>query len=83
MWVYILKHKHEVFRRFQEWKALVEKSSSRQIKALRSDNVGKYTSHEIESYLTKEGIKHELTTPHTPEQNGVAERLNRKLIEGV
>ena len=83
MWVYILKHKDEVFRRFQEWKAQVEKSSGRQIKALRSDNGGEYTSNEFESYLTKEGIKHELTTPHTPEQNGVAERLNRTLIEGV
>jgi hypothetical protein len=83
VWVYILKHKHEVFRRFQEWKAQVEKSSGRQIKALRSDNGGEYTSHEFESYLTKEGIKRELTIPHTPEQNGVAERLNRTLIEGV
>ena len=37
----------------------------------------------IYSYLTKEGIKHELTIPHTPQQNGVAERLNRTLVEGV
>jgi len=38
---------------------------------------------EFALYLTKEGIKHELTTPHTPQQNGVAERLNRTLIEGM
>ena len=83
VWVYILKHKGEVFQRFREWKALVEKTSGRQIKTLRSDNGGEYTSSEFTSYLTKEGIKHELTTPHTPQQNGVAERLNRTLIEGV
>ena len=83
VWVYILKHKSEVLQRFQEWKALVEKSSGRQVKILRSDNGGEYTSREFTSYLTKEGIKHELTTPHTPQQNGIAERLNRTLIEGV
>ena len=79
-WVYILQHKSEVFQRFQEWKALVEKS---RVKIFRSDNGGEYTSSEFTSYLTKEGIKHELTIPHTPQQNGVAERVNRTLIETV
>ena len=61
----------------------MEKSSGRKIKTLRSDNGGEYTSTAFASFLTKEGIKHELTIPHTPQQNGVAERLNRTLIEGV
>ncbi len=34
-------------------------------------------------YLADEGIRHEFTIPHTPEQNGVSERLNRTLIESV
>ena len=72
VWVYILKHKSEVLQRFQEWKALVEKSSGRKVKTLRSDNGGEYTSAEFALYLTKEGIKYELTTPHTLQQNGVA-----------
>ena len=83
VWIYILKHKGEVLQRFQEWKAMVEKSSGRKVKTLRSDNGGEYTSTEFTSYLTKEGIKHQVTTPHTPQQNGVAERLNRTLIESV
>ena len=83
VWVYILKHKCEVFQRFQEWKTLVERSSGRKIKTLCSDNGGEYSSIEFASCLTKEGIKHELTTPYTPQQNGVAERLNRTLIEGM
>ena len=83
VWVYILKHKDDVLQRFREWKALVEKSSGRMIKTLRTDNGGEYISTEFNLYLTKEGIKHELTIPHTPQQNGVAERLNRTLIEGV
>ena len=83
VWAYILKSKDEVFAHFQKWKAQVEKSTGREVKILRSDNGGEYTSKEFNSYLTTEGIKHEQTTPHTPQQNGVAERLNRTLIEGV
>ena len=83
LWVYILKHKSEVFQRFQEWKALVETASGRKIKTLRSDNGGEYTSTEFAAFMAKEGIRHEFTIPHTPQQNGVAERLNRTLIEGV
>ena len=68
---------------FSQWKAQVERSTGRQVKTLHSDNGGEYTSKEFALYLAKEGIKHELTTPHTPQQNGVAERLNRTLVEGV
>jgi len=83
VWVYVLKHKSEVFQRFKEWKAIVENSTGMKVKALRCDNGGEYTSGEFAAYLTKEGIRQELTTPHTPQLNGTAERLNRTLIEGV
>ena len=81
VWVYVLKRKVQVFERFLEWKALVEKSTGRKLKALRTDNGGEYTSTEFETYLKKEGVRHELTVPKTPEQNGVAERMNRTLVE--
>ena len=83
VWIYIIKNKIEVFQRFREWKAQVERSSGKKIKIFRSDNAGEYTCSEFATYLTQEGIKHEFTTPHTPQQNGAAERLNRTLIEGV
>jgi len=51
VWVYILKRKDQVFERFLEWKALVEKSTGRKLKALRTDNGGEYTSAEFEAYL--------------------------------
>ena len=62
---------------------MVEKSSGRKIKTFHSDKGVEYTSTEFHTILTQEGIKQELTTPHTPQQNGAAERLNRTLIEGV
>ena len=82
-WVYPVKTKDQVFDRFLEWKALVEKSSGKKIKVFRTDNGGEYTSRKFEDYLKSEGIHHECTNPKTPEQNGVAERLNRTLVESA
>ena len=50
-WVYPLKTKDQVFDRFLEWKALVENSSGKRLKTLRSDNGGEYTSKRFETYL--------------------------------
>lgn len=83
VWVYILKQKSEVFSIFKIWKNMVEKQSECHVKSLRTDNGGEFTSNDFEKYLSKEGIRHELTIPHTPEQNGVAERMNRTLVEAT
>ena len=53
------------------------------MKILRTDNVGEYTAAEFKRFLKAEGIRHVLTVPKTPEQNGVDERLNRTLVETV
>ena len=83
VWVYVIKHKDEVFQKFMEWKSLVENSSGHKVKKLRTDNGGEYTSTEFESYLKDEGIEHQYSIPKTPEQNGVSERMNRTLVETV
>jgi hypothetical protein len=51
-WIYSLKTKSEVFKRFQEFKALVEIQTGRKIKVLRSDNGGEYTSTEFKDFCT-------------------------------
>lgn len=48
---------------------------------LRSDNGGEYISNEFKSLLTRHGIKHELSAPHSPHQNGTAERNWRTLFD--
>ena len=68
---------------FWNGKQLLKNSSGRKLKTLRTDNGGEFTSTEFENYLKTEGVKHELTVPKTPEQNGVAERLNRTLVGAV
>ena len=83
VWVYPMKHKSEVFDRFLEWKVMVENASGNKLKVLRTDNGGEFTSTKFEEFLKSKGIRHERTIPKTPEQNGVAERLNRTLVETV
>ena len=53
------------------------------IGTLRTDNGGEYTSQEFEKYLQENGIKHQTTVPYNPQQNGVAERMNRTLLNMV
>jgi hypothetical protein len=51
------------------------------VKKFRSDNSTKFKNIQVEDFLDEEGIKHEFLTPYTPQQNGVAKRKNRTLIE--
>ena len=83
VWAYAIEKKSDIFQKFCEWKAEVEKSLGQSVKILCTDNGGEFTSDEFEKYLKKEGIKHQLTIPKCPEQNGVAERFNRTLVEMV
>ena len=83
VWAYSIKKKSDIFQKFCEWKAEVEKSFGRSVKVLRTDNGGEFTSDEFKNYLKKEGVVHQLTIPKCPEQNGVAERFNRTLVEMV
>ncbi len=50
------------------------------IKALRTDNGGEYISNPFKSYLESHGNQHQLTVAYTPQQNRIAERMNRTLI---
>ena len=81
--VYFLKKKSEVLDKLKEFEAIVTNECSQSIGKLRTDNGGEYLSKEFEMYLKSKGIQHELTIAHTPEQNGVAERMNRTLMESA
>ena len=81
VWVYVLKSKREVFEKFVEWKALVERQSECKIKVFRSDNGGEYTSKRFDEFLCIHGIARHTSAPYTPQQNGVAECANRTIVE--
>jgi transposase InsO family protein len=63
-WLYLLKTKDKVFNKFQEFKAEIENLTNKNIKTLRTDNGGEYTSKEFISFCKSAGIKRELTAPH-------------------
>eukprot|EP00253_Pinus_taeda_P012924 PITA_12924 len=73
--------KSEVFDRFKEFKPLVENQTEKKIKALRTDNGGEFCSKEFKEFYKKCGMTWQKTTPYTPQQNGVAERMNKTLME--
>ena len=82
-WVYFLKEKSEAFEVFKKFKAMVEKTTNLYIKALRSDRGGEYVSTAFTNYCEEQGIKRFLTAPYSPQQNGVAERKNRTILDMV
>jgi transposase InsO family protein len=51
------------------------------IKEIRSDNGTEFKNSQIEGFLEEEGIKHEFSSPYTPQQNGVVERKNRTMLD--
>uniref|UniRef100_A0A7N2LG47 Integrase catalytic domain-containing protein n=1 Tax=Quercus lobata TaxID=97700 RepID=A0A7N2LG47_QUELO len=81
VWVYFLKNKSDVFETFKKWKAMVETETGLKVKCLRSDNGGEYIDGGFSEYCAAQGIRMEKTIPGTPQQNGVAERMNRTLNE--
>ncbi|KAH9687012.1 hypothetical protein KPL70_014605 [Citrus sinensis] len=83
VWVYVLKHKDQVFNKFKEWKTLVENQTGKKVKKLRTDNGLEFWNQQFNSYCANEGIARHKTVRLTPQQNGLAERMNRTLMDKV
>eukprot|EP00253_Pinus_taeda_P016023 PITA_16023 len=81
MWVYFLKYKSDALSIFQKFKTLVEKESHCNIMTLRTDNGGEFCSSAFSNFCDTHGIKHQFTTPYTPQQNSVVEHRNRTIVE--
>ena len=83
VWVYFLKTKDEAFSKFVEWLTLVENQSGNNLKALRTDNGLEYCNKTFDEFCKGKGILRHKMCQYTPQQNGVAERLNRTILEKV
>jgi transposase InsO family protein len=81
-WAYGIKNKKAATIKavFDLWKADAERQCGKELKALRTDGGGEYEK-ELDRYLKAMGIHHQVTAPYTPESNGIAERINRTLLE--
>ncbi|KAG7533199.1 Ribonuclease H-like superfamily [Arabidopsis thaliana x Arabidopsis arenosa] len=80
-WLTLLPSKDRVLEAFINFQNYVTNHYNAKIKIFRSDNGGEYTSHAFKQHLAKHGIIHQTSCPYTPQQNGVAERKNRHLME--
>ena len=80
-WTFLLSYKSDVFSTFVEWKTGIENWTGKKIKMLRTDNGTEYLNSKFEEYMKAQGVRHQTTVPYTPQQNGVAERWNRTLLE--
>ncbi|KAK9907798.1 hypothetical protein M0R45_000739 [Rubus argutus] len=83
VWIYFLCEKSEAFGVFKNFKHLVEKETGEFIKCLRTDRGGEFTSFEFNNFCKDNGIRRQLTTAYTPQQNGVAEGKNRTIMNMV
>ncbi|KAL0295040.1 UNVERIFIED_CONTAM: Retrovirus-related Pol polyprotein from transposon TNT 1-94 [Sesamum angustifolium] len=90
MYLYLIFDKSEAFDAFKAYKVEVEKQLEKSIKIVRSDRGGEYYGRYTEkgqnpgpfaAFLKEEGIIAQYTMPGTPQQNGVAERRNRTLMD--
>jgi hypothetical protein len=80
-YVYFMKTKNESLDHFKTYQAMAELHTGNKIKHLRSDNGGEYISKEFNDWLKQNGIIQQTSAPYTPEQNGLAERNNRTIVE--
>ena len=80
--VHLLKEKSEVFKYYQQYESRIcTLLNERGIKMLYCDNGGEYTSNEFKSHAASRGTELRYTIRDTPALNGVAERMNRTLLD--
>lgn len=79
---YALRTKDQVLDAFKQFQVNVERETARTLKCICTDNGGEYIGF-FKHYCKRNGIRHEQTVPKTPQHNGVAERMNRTIVERI
>src|SRR5271168_88594 len=81
--LYLQRHKSKTFEAYKRYEAYLLRQKGVHIKKLHTDRGGEYLSNDFSNHLAAMGTIRNLTVHDTPEHNGVAERLNRTLLEKV
>lgn len=77
----MLTHKDQVTQTFLQFKNMVERQTGEKLKILRTDNGKEYVKQKLKKILDDCGIIHQQTIRYTPQQNSLAERMNRTIVE--
>ncbi|CAM8956547.1 unnamed protein product [Rhodiola kirilowii] len=80
VWICLLRSKDESFENFKMWKIMVESQYNIKVKCLRTDNGLEFCNKAFNQFCAEQGIRRHHTVLGTPQQNGVAERMNRTLL---
>jgi transposase InsO family protein len=76
-----LKSKDEAATKVKQYLTLIERQDENLPKAVRTDNGREYVNKDLIGWCLDKGIELQTTAPHTPEQNGIAERWNRTVVK--
>ncbi|GJS23118.1 putative ribonuclease H-like domain-containing protein [Tanacetum coccineum] len=82
-WTFFLGTKDETFYVLKEFITLIENQLNKKVKGIRCDNGTEFKNAKLIELCGEKGIKRDYSNPRTPQQNGVAERKNRTLIEAA
>ena len=80
-WLYTFKEKGQAYHELIKFSNLVKTQYERYPRAFRMDNGTEYGGKAFQKFAQDNGIAIEPTVPYTPEQDGVAERSNRTILE--
>ncbi|GJT52715.1 putative ribonuclease H-like domain-containing protein [Tanacetum coccineum] len=82
-WVFFLAKKDETSGILKNFLIGIENQWNHKVKIIRCDNGTEFKNYEMNQFCGIKGIKREFSHARTPQQNGVAERKNRTLIEAA
>ncbi|KAI3728115.1 hypothetical protein L6452_16745 [Arctium lappa] len=82
-WVYFLRTKDETSGLIKSFILRIENQTNQKVKVIRSDNGTEFKNHDLNTFCEEKGIERQYSPPRTPQQNCVAERRNRTLIEAA
>lgn len=80
-WFYPLRCKSDFYEIFIKFQALPQNQGQATISTFQCDGGGEFTSHRFLKYLELHGIQQQISCPHTPQQNSLAERKHRQITE--
>ncbi len=83
VWAFPLKNKSDTFAHFSTLNNQIRNLTGHSICHLRSDNGTEFKNKSFTDYCKTEGIQQQFTVPYSPQQNGVAERLNQTLLGSI
>lgn len=81
--IYFLREKSEVFGKLKIFCLEIQNQFGENLKEVHSDGGKEYVNKSVEQFLNSKGIKHTVNVAYTPQQNGVAERDNRIIVEAA